>query len=99
MDGVAVVIGLVLAVLLAGVVAYQIWFARRCERAIRGWADANGCAIIELGRWRLSPRPAGLLKTWRITVQDEQGGWRTGTVYFGSWLLDVPWGKMHIRWR
>ena len=80
------------------VVAYQIWFWRRCERQIRLWADRNGYAVLRLGRWRALGGPLSLAKNWRVTVQDDEGGWRTGTVCFGYWLIDVPWGRMVVEW-
>lgn len=83
---------------LVAIVAYQCWFARRCQRRIRRWADRNGYAILRLGRRRFPARLFVLATNWRITIQDQQGGWRTATVCFGYWLIDVPWGKMIVHW-
>jgi hypothetical protein len=80
------------------VVAYQFCIWRHCERRIRLWADREGYAILRLGRWRDAAWPLSLGKSWRVTVQDEEGGWRTGTVHFGYWLVDIPWGRMSVEW-
>jgi hypothetical protein len=80
------------------VVAYQICVWRYCERRIRLWADQNGYAVLRVGRWRASGGLLPLGKSWRVTVQDDEGGWRTGIVHFGYWLIDVPWGKMSVEW-
>ena len=40
-----------------------------------------------------------LMGTWKIAIQDEEGGQRDGFVTFGHWLVDLPWGKMNVEWR
>lgn len=74
------------------------------QRRIYQWANQNRYAVLKL---RFVRHAGGLLfwmplvqrGTWQVTVEDEQGGVRTGWVYFGRWWLEMPWGRLHIQWR
>ncbi len=76
------------------------WTERKCEHRIRQWADKHGYAIVRIARGASlrSSLPIVPLKSWQITIQDDEGGQRVGTVHFGHWLIDLPWGRMDIRW-
>ena len=101
-------LGILLLLLIAGRIAWPIWKGRVLRRRIRQWATDSGYALLRL-RYQLTPGRLALLLfvgwipffplgAWYIKIQDEQGGQRDGYVHFGSWLLDVPWGEMHVRW-
>ncbi len=98
--GVRLLVG-VLVVLVVHVV-YRLWFERRCHGAIRLWARENDYVLLRLERGRCAPgEMPGFFqrRIWSITVQDDEGGHRDGTVHFGHWLFDLPWGKMTVRWQ
>ena len=99
---------ILLLLLVAGRIAWAIWKGRALRRRIRQWATDSGYALLQL-RYQLDRASLGLVffvswipllpaGAWYIKIQDEQGGHREGYVYFRRWLLDVPWGEMHIRW-
>jgi len=98
--GVRVLVGVL--VVLVVYVTYRLWFERRCHAEIRQWAEGNGYVLLRLERGRCNPgeMPAFFQRRlWSITVQDDEGGRRDGTVHFGHWLFDLPWGKMTVRWQ
>ena len=79
----------------------RISLARRYKRRIRQWADENGYAVLQLAY----KRPfSGMLVpffnkgTWYVQIQDSQGGQSYAYIYFGHWLVDLPWGQMVVRW-
>jgi hypothetical protein len=79
-------------------------FSQLQQRRIYQWANENRYALLKLHFVR---HAGGLLfwlplvqrGTWQITVEDEQGGRRSGWVYFGPWWMECPWGKLHVQWR
>ena len=92
-------------------VVLMILQIRRHRQAVRRWADENGYAVIRIV-YRLST--PGLmvallsgfvlallvqLGAWEATIQDEEGGQRIASFSFGHWLVDLPWGKMHVSWQ
>jgi hypothetical protein len=78
--------------------------SRLQQRRIYAWARDHQYAVLDL---RFVRHAGGLLfwlpmvqsGTWRITVEDAEGGTRTGWIYFGPWWLEVPWGAPHVQWR
>ena len=93
---------LIAVILLGGPVAMLIWSRRRREFRIRQWCDDNGYALLSLkagGTMSGFQAPPGLIGGGvLITIQDEQGGQRTGWVYFGASQSLLPWGKLQVRW-
>jgi hypothetical protein len=105
MDALGIFFLLIFFLFLAGWIGGLLWFGRRCEYRIREWADKNGYALLKLEYRRVLGGIfyflGGFMRSgnWHITVQDDQGGQRRGWVHFGPFFwVDLPWGKMRIRW-
>jgi len=100
-DNVGRIILGVFVLLFAADLCIRISFSQRYKRHIRQWADENGYAVLQLAYRR--PFHGMLVPffnkgTWYVKIQDSQGGQAYAYIYFGHWLVDLPWGEMVVRW-
>ena len=95
---------LVLVFLICLELAFRYWVDSIINKRIRKWADSNEYALLRVEYRRfcwglLSFIPIVNTGQWRVKIQDAEGGQRHAWVYFGWWWLDIPWGKLQVRWQ